>query len=1178
MKISGIDFPQPLVDALRRHRLVVFAGAGVSIPQPAGLPTFRQLAEAVASGTGEQLEDEESEDRFFGRLHHKGQQVHLQAAQELGKNSPKPTSLHHDLITLYPRLEPLRLVTTNFDMLFEETAKEGSSGTKPEVFQAPALPLGSDFNGIVHVHGTIDRPHDMVLTDADFGRAYLTEGWARRFLVDLFGSFTVLFVGYGHNDTVMNYLARALPVDQTQPRFALTDESDGNRWQILGITPVHFPKASSDDYSALYAGVGGLSKYATRGVLDWQNVITDIARNTPSLDEESSDLVGEALSDPARTRFFTKAASHVDWIQWLNLKGHLHSLFGSNPSPALEEQERLLGLWLAQTFAKDYSDEMFRLIARHGMRMHQQFWHTLGSTFASQRDTPWDVETLARWVSLLVATAPPQPDSHVLLWMGEHCIEGGLTGSLLDVFRMMSSTRLSVKGELPTFQDPPYPSTTAEIAHIHRHYELNELWQNGLKPNLGEVAEPLLDQLADSFTIRYRTLCAWQATGSGWDLDSFRRSAIEPHDQDAHPKSIDVLIDAARDSLEYLATTQPEIAANWCDRHIRSAAPILRRLAVHTMALREDLTPRAKIDWLLKRTSLHDQPAHHELFRVMRSTYPHATTEQRQTIIEDVYKFDLPEHDGDEIAGIIAYQHFTWFTWLSESDPDCDLVKQCAEKILKLYPKFRPRKWADLSHYSTGGPVEQRSPWTTDELLSMPANKWTEQLLSFRGTDTFDDNLVREDRVGLAKAVEDAANLDFKWSLDLANGLALSGNWGSDLWTPLARSWARKQEEKEQREILTRLRSTELYGAHTRTVAETLQELARTGISYSSGLLSEANQVAITLWDHLDENEPVIPMDDWYGKAINHSAGILTQYWLYSISSWYNQQDPHPPRISEEYSGLLDKIVERQTTGGRLGRSVIARELAFVMTVDEKWANERLIPLFVNEDKDDRQAVWDGFLYGRLSPVAADGLQSAFLQAVSDMDELFEQGRRIRDQFISVYTAMVVYFVDEPLNSWIPRFFAIAGLEERRQFAWNLGNIIDDMGKESLQGLWKRWLRTYWENRLQGTPALLDPTEAGEMIDWLPDLGCLYPQAVDLATKMPSPRLEHSLIVHQLNEGETWERHPQATAKLLIYLADCNCSPWVWYEGRDLIQKLTTQGLPDDLNTKLAATLARLGL
>ena len=608
----------------------------------------------------------------------------------------------------------------------------------------------------------------MVLTDADFGRAYLTEGWARRFLVDLFRSFTVLFVGYGHNDTVMNYLARALPGDQTPRRFVLTEESDGNRWQILGIEAVLFNKPSEDDYSALYAGVSGLANRARRGILDWQNDITDIARNAPSLDEEASDIVEEALSDPARTRFFTESAPHPDWIQWLDRKGHLHSLFGENPSPALEEQGSLLGPWLAWTFAKDHPDEMFRLIARHGMRLHQHFWHILGGTFASQRDTPWETQTLARWVSLLLATAPPEPNSYVLLWLGERCIESGLTGSLLEVFRMMSGTRLSVKGRLSIFEGTSGPSTTAEIAQIHGHYELNELWENGLKPSLEEVAEPLLDQLADSFTARHRTLSAWQATSSGWDPDSWTRSAIEPHDQDAHPESIDVLIDAARDSLEYLAKTQPETAANWCDRCIRSPIPILRRLAIHTMGLRADLTPQEKIDCILDKAGLHDQFAHHELFQIMRAIYPHAAPEQRQAIIEEVHKFNLPERDGQDTARTIAYRHFSWFSWLSESDPGCDLVKQCIEEIQEGYPEFKPRKWADLSHYSTGGPVEQRSPWTTDQLLSKPGNEWTEQLLSFQGNDTFDDNLVREDREGLARAVEDAANRDFRWSLVLS--------------------------------------------------------------------------------------------------------------------------------------------------------------------------------------------------------------------------------------------------------------------------------------------------------------------------------------------------------------------------------------------------------------------------
>ena len=38
MKIAGVDFPEPLLAALRDGRLVVFAGAGVSMGLPAGLP------------------------------------------------------------------------------------------------------------------------------------------------------------------------------------------------------------------------------------------------------------------------------------------------------------------------------------------------------------------------------------------------------------------------------------------------------------------------------------------------------------------------------------------------------------------------------------------------------------------------------------------------------------------------------------------------------------------------------------------------------------------------------------------------------------------------------------------------------------------------------------------------------------------------------------------------------------------------------------------------------------------------------------------------------------------------------------------------------------------------------------------------------------------------------------
>ena len=207
MKIAGVNFPEPLLNALRDGRLVIFAGAGVSMGPPADLPGFRQLAQQVAEGTGQSIGTSETEDRFLGRLEDGGIDVHRRAVQFLQQHDPEPTELHRDLLRLYTRTEDVQIVTTNFDPLFEQ-AMGNLFNPVPRVFQAPALPLGGSFHGIVHVHGSLNEPAEMVLTHRDFGKAYLTEadGWARRFLVDLFANQTVLFVGYSHNDTIMTYL------------------------------------------------------------------------------------------------------------------------------------------------------------------------------------------------------------------------------------------------------------------------------------------------------------------------------------------------------------------------------------------------------------------------------------------------------------------------------------------------------------------------------------------------------------------------------------------------------------------------------------------------------------------------------------------------------------------------------------------------------------------------------------------------------------------------------------------------------------------------------------------------------------------------------------------------------------------------------------------------------------
>ena len=63
------------------------------------------------------------------------------------------------------------------------------------------------WRGIVHVHGNINNPKYMVVTDEDFGKAYLTEGLCDSiFEKNYLQTYTVLFIGYSYNDTILRYL------------------------------------------------------------------------------------------------------------------------------------------------------------------------------------------------------------------------------------------------------------------------------------------------------------------------------------------------------------------------------------------------------------------------------------------------------------------------------------------------------------------------------------------------------------------------------------------------------------------------------------------------------------------------------------------------------------------------------------------------------------------------------------------------------------------------------------------------------------------------------------------------------------------------------------------------------------------------------------------------------------
>ena len=1199
MKIAEIDFPVRLLNDLRDDKLVVFAGAGVSMGEPAYLPSFKHLAKTIAEGTGETLHCRDPIDHFLGRLQDEGVKVHERAAEALVRENLKTTELHRNLLRLYSGTEQVRIVTTNFDFLFEQAA-EDLFDSIPEVFRAPALPLGHQFKGIVHVHGTVNRHDDMIITDSDFGRAYLNEGWAQRFLVELFSNFTILFVGYSHNDTIMNYLARALPAREPNRRFALTGKCDDDtgRWRLLGIKPITYPQSNKEDHSALDEGIRELAAFAQLSVLDWYGRITMLAENPPSFDKETEDLIKYVLADATRTRFFTEAATSPQWIDWLDKRRSLDALFSHG---TLSKRDEILSRWLVKQFAHDHANKLFLLIGKHNMRLHLSFWCDLASWIGTHKEISWNKEILSRWILLLLDTVQEHvgaanlvhvgPDTFLQL-MGERCIDYEMLDSLLQIFDVMMGNCLRFKEGffLPNDDESnESPSVDLELPLISRYNALNNLWEKSLQPKLSQVVEPLLDRVIKRLEERHIILCAWQEKNHNRESESGEGLAIDLYNLDDHLKALDVLKTVAHNCLEWLVSNQLETAEQWCNRLARSEAPQVRLAAMHGLSKREDLTADDKIDWLLKRIVPSKLLIRHEVFKV---AYPAASLKRRQALIESVRAYRWPDEEGPNEKERTARQHFDDFYFLHKSDPNCDLAENALNEVLKEHRELKPREQEDLTYWMKSDWGAPRSPWSPEELLAKPVTDWLDDLLSFQGSELSGPN-----RIGLLQSIAAAAKTEFDWGLDLANVLSQTEEWDVDLWPTLIRAWSKMElDENRHSMVLGWLGKVELYPKHSREVADALYGLVKhDGPDYALDLLPQANEVATTLWCHLDRNDPIEESGDWLRSASSHPAGSLTNFWLCGFYLWREHQDPKPPVLSEECCTALSRIMNDQSLSGKLGKTVLANKFAYLLDVDKTWTQDNLLPLF-DPSSDDFYAVWDGFLISRvlnptgskINSIVTEAMADRFLKAVERINShLFNQ----RDQFIKDYTDILMQFVKDPIDEWIPKLFQYASQKTpatttttthiegqflphgiqgiKTNFASEVRLRLQDMDEATQQEWWQRWLKRYWKNRLQGVPiGEFEHSEVANMLDWLPHLTALFPEAVGFAVQMPQVPLHNCYIIQELNESNLWRKHPELVADLLIYVWKCD-SEYTRSSGHKLIDKLLSLDLSPERKREL---------
>lgn len=1173
---SDVNLPDELLNAQEDGHLVIFAGAGVSKGPPSNLPNFDSLAERV-SGGGLSRDRREPVDRFLGRLAKQGTDVQVIVCDIIGSPASNPTPLHRHLLTLFVSRSSLRLVTTNFDRHFSTTADD-LFGSTIDTYYAPALPIGDDFTGIVYLHGSIDKDcKRLVLTDRDFGRAYLTKGWATRFLREMFERYVVLFVGYSHNDPVMHYMARALEGDSS--RFAFTTEKQVDHWRDLGIKPIVYPLIRGwNRHRALTHCMESWAQLTKMGTLDHERRISEITAASVHVDRLDTDYINGCLADPVRVRLFMRHACSLDWLRWMEDNPAFLELFQTNRP--VDDQASHLAYWFSDSFVCKHPGQALLVVQRNGEKMNPALWQSIASAIAIHWEE-LNSETRSKWVSILVDRAYPGcNDPHQLNHILSKCRADDLNSALM-LFELITRPRLKLTPDYSCYlrgQSEPN-DVSAEVVIGGEVHWLRGVWDNLLKPNLAEIYQYVEPLLTANLVRGHLFLRAHDSTSQDADSTSYARSAIEPHRQDPFPRGLDVLIDAARDTLEWLVRNRHEQAMSVIEQWADSDVPILKRLAIHGVTESPDMMPDVKLEWLLHKKWLYSRGMKHEVFRLMAVAFPNASRIAREGLLNAALLGPAQEEDKEHDEEYRHRRILNLLSWLHKASPGYELVTDSLGIIKQSYPSLEPDEHPDSNAWLYSELTVERGPVSVEELLSMKPAEHLDWLLTYQG-----GGFQEADRDDLLFRIVEAAEKSFDWGWRLSCALETRERWEADLWDSIFRGWTKSVIEHNHWDSVLNLLDT-----HPQLLkfSDPLARLLENGSSREDGgipidSLALAENIAARLWDMcVGEGPPVERSgnEDWLDKAINHSGGRITLFWLHAISKRRAAQEEGRELNCSPYLDRFQGVVAGKSLPEQMGLIILASQIHFLYVIDPVWTKDNLLPLFNWSGDADRAAqAWHGFLiWGRWNQAFLHDILPLYLQSITK--ESICNHATLRDRLCGHLASIAIFGSNDPVaEKWLYQFL-LAVTEEMhiiwaRQFGHQLGSLKEDQ----IRSLWERWLRKYWESRINGVPVALSDNEKKEMVPWVLPLLPAFSEVVDLISRMGAPNIPESFLYGELRDKEIATTFPNESVRLLEELLSQAREPfWGYSEVSDIFRELVSNGAPTDGLQTICENLARLG-
>ena len=1159
---NGPDIPVALLNQLDSGTVVFFCGAGISATPGSDLPNFDELVEHVYEANHvepdavecEALDRDEaivhrrrpSFDKALGLLEGRlGSQVlRKTVVSRLSKPATGDLVVHRALIDLSRRPTGVRLITTNFDSRFVEAGVLES-----KVDAAPKLPVprAHSWSSVVHLHGRIlptDGGADLVLTAADFGRAYLTERWAARFVTEVFREFTVVFVGYSLSDPVMGYMVDALAAERSKggqfaEAYAFADhdgtlagvERTRDAWSAKNVLPLLYD--SVDDHSRL-----------TRTLAKWAEIrsdpfqaraqiaLTGITKLPAGADDPLVGRVTWALDDPISAQALANASPVSDetefrkiaaWLERFSESGLLTCSAATTAlvdtgflavSPDTVDSTRAyLACWIARHL---HVPQVLSWVLANGGHMHP----VLSREVRIQLAKP-DLGVPARLRLLWTVLLDHKPVAHNrFLWTASQYrdVAAGAERLLIEDAVMEELTpRLVVR---------PGPAT-------YRTFEVLEEKTSSLVPldecghlvvMAGETDER--DQVREIFqedSVLRRHAVALTAhleqaislvglsDENEWH-SYFTRPSIAPHNQnpDWESDGWSHLINLVRDSHLALACVDCAGANHLLERWASSNDLLFQRLALHALTEipKSDIQLARKLLLAGRRPGLWEPELHREVLRFLRVAGSRLPRGLRVQVVRAIHagprgmmlKIDELMRRREKALRLFK---------LAESGALVD--KKSRELATEVTAEIENNPDHREEFLVWGG----EGDWLANEMPVPPDLLEGSHRDIIAAIQTLDEGVLIELVIKRpVQAIEAVCRFTEREQLSLP------------LWEDFLAGVVRLQNSnkglpKWRRSVCRALAYApdELFAKSSWAASEFVRQFAE---NLESNEEKEFSALWTRVWQSMDVSHySEADYDDPLTMAFNHPAGKLADAALIRLSKHQPTVGGGLPNAVQHY---FDTVIS-DSRGGP-GRIMFATNLLRLHTITPEWTVEHLVSRLDPSASVEARSLWSAYA---ASPGIGPNLLLAFKEPFLEVLRGCV-GATIQSRLTGIFMVICIEAEGELTGDEIRCVVDMMTEEALKRILRSLKHRME--GDEEARGrIWmdrvQPWLEHYWPRVLSKNTSVT--SEA--MLDLVTEAGDAFPDAVDWSLPLLRPTAIHGL--RRLAMGEVVTQHPRDVFRLV---------------------------------------------